>query len=145
MNSAQESISTIRDNLSQISNLNNNNETNQGELDKTGTVTDIINKNINNLEDYINTKVINIYQRPWNKLEQKLKFKKVEEYFVNGPTLEDGSSDEETSKRKKKGVEAFTNFTLSQIKTYLNTVDKKRLKVDYDDNLCRINSIIVSN
>jgi len=144
MNSAQESISTIRDNLSQISNLNQISPNICAQY-KTGTVTDIINKNINNLEDYINTKVINIYQRPWNKLEPKLKFKKVEEYYLNGPALEDGSSDEESSKRKKKGVEAFTNFTMSQIKTYLNTIEKKRIKVDYDDNLCRINSIIISN
>ena len=52
---------------------------------KTCTVDDIVNKKLNSLEDYVNSRVINIYQRPWNKLEHKLKFKKIDEYYKNGP------------------------------------------------------------
>ena len=148
MNSAQESLSTITDSLNSLS-TNQNSENENLNLDKqtkTFTVTDIVNKRINSLEDYLNTKVINIYQRPWNKLEPKLRSKKLDEYYKNGP-LEQTASDEEdsNSKKRKKGVEAFSNYSLTQIKQFLNTAEKKRVKVVYDESDCRINSILVSN
>ena len=145
MNSGQESISSIMDSLNSLS------TTDLPNLDlnsvKTHTVDDIVNKKLNSLEDYVNSRVINIYQRPWNKLEQKLKFKKLEEYYKNGPNKGD-SSDEETStstKKRKKCVEAFSHYSQSEIKQFLSTSEKKRVKVDYNDIDCKIISILVSN
>lgn len=139
MNSGQESKSTIMDNLQSLSHLDDESQ------QKTFTVTDIVNKRINNLESYLDSKVINIYQRPWNKLEQKLKLKKLNEYYSDGPTSVESSDDETASKRKKKPQEAFNNFTQAEVKLLLSTSDKKRVKVDYDYTICKINSIQISN
>lgn len=152
MNSAQESLSSITDSLNSLSTDQirkseiNKHLKSEEEETKTFTVTDIVNKRINSIEDYLNTKVINIYQRPWNKLEPKLRSKKLDEYYENGP-LEQATSDEEdsNSKKRKKGLEAYSNYSLTQIKHFLNTAEKKRVKVVYDESDCRINSIIVSN
>ena len=38
-----------------------------------GNIKSILKKNIKNLESFVDGKVINMYARPWNKLEQKLK------------------------------------------------------------------------
>ena len=144
MNSGQESISQIQENLQNLVSSDNQNQNQYKETSniKTGTVEDIINKKITSLEDYLDSKVINIYQRPWNKLELKLKHKKVEEYFNLGP-IENAEEDSESKKSKKKMVEAFNEYSLNQIKTFCNSNDRKRLKVDYDEKICRINSIQV--
>ena len=152
MNSGQESISTIMDNLNSLSENSNNSNLSDEDINnsnissKTCTVDDIVNKRLNSLEDYVNSRVINIYQRPWNKLEQKLKLKKLEEYYTNGDNMLDSSEeDESSSKKKKKYVEAYSNFTYDEIKQFMNTSEKRRLKVDYNDSDCIINSILVSN
>jgi hypothetical protein len=144
MNSGQESISTIKDSLNNMIDTENDPVANTGNK---GTVDYIINKNINNLEDYLNTKVINIYQRPWNKLELKLKIRKINEYFQNGPYVDSPPSSPTVNKKKssKKGVEAFENFESSEIISFCKTNEKKRLKVEYDQQECNIKSIIVSN
>ena len=41
----------------------------------------ILKKNISNLESFVEGKVINMYARPWNKLEPKLKRTKISEYL----------------------------------------------------------------
>ena len=151
MNSGQESISTIMDNLNSLSENSNNSNLSDEDINnstissKTCTVDDIVNKRLNSLEDYVNSRVINIYQRPWNKLEQKLKLKKLDEYYNNGPNTLESSEDESSSKKKKKYVEAFSNFTYDEIKHFMNTSEKRRLKVDYNENDCKITSILVSN
>jgi hypothetical protein len=45
------------------------------------TIEDILKNNVKRLEQFMDGKVINIYSRPWNKLEPKLKKKKIEEYL----------------------------------------------------------------
>lgn len=45
------------------------------------TIDDILKSNIKNLENFVDSKVINIYQRPWNKLERRLKTVKIKEYI----------------------------------------------------------------
>ena len=146
MNSGQESKSTIIDNINSLSNTpintidNSIDQSNQ----KTFTVTDIVNKRINSLENYLDSKVINIYQRPWNKLEQKLKLKKLSEYYTDGPTNTDSSEDETNVKKKKKTQEAFNNYTHNEVRQFLSTSEKKRVKVDYDEIACKINSIQIS-
>lgn len=41
----------------------------------------ILKKNISNLESFVEGKVLNMYARPWNKLEHKLKRTKIKEFF----------------------------------------------------------------
>lgn len=143
MNKGQESISEIQDNLQNLVDTSNEDENLKSNLSKTGTVEDIINKKINSLEDYLDSRVINIYQRPWNKLELKLKIKKINEYYNNGPKKNE-ESESESKRSKKKTVEAFEHFPIEQVKTMCNSNDKKRVKVDYDEDLCRINSIQIT-
>ena len=148
MNTGQESISSIMDSLNNLSKDNSTHSNLQNsDFDniKTCTIDDIVNKKLNSLEDYVNSRVINIYQRPWNKLEQKLKLKKLDEYYKEGPTKNDSSDDDTSSKKKKKYLEAFSNFSISEIKQFMNTSEKRRLKVDYNDIDCKINSILVYN
>ena len=45
--------------------------------------TKIIEKNICDFESFLSNKVINIYQRPFNKLESKLKKRKIKEFLDN--------------------------------------------------------------
>ena len=140
MNSGQESISTIRDSINDIITTNNKLEV---EDSTSNTVDYIINKKINNLEDYLDSKVINIYQRPWNKLELKLKLKKIEEYYRDGPVEIMPSSPTSGKRSAKKGVEAFENFSLNDVKTFCKTNEKKKLKIDYDIESCKINNVLV--
>ena len=42
------------------------------------TIQDILKNNVEKMEKFMDSKVINIYSRPWNKLEPKLKKKKIE-------------------------------------------------------------------
>ena len=142
MNTAQESTSSIIDNLSLLT--NENSDTSTKEL-KTGTVQDIVNKKINSIEDYVNNRVINIYRRPWNKLETKLKIKKITEYYKVGPLNQSEDDEQQTTKRKKKGSEAFNTLTQNELVQLLNSSEKKRIKVDYNEDECKIMSIIVSS
>lgn len=48
---------------------------------KKKTIEDILKSNIKNLETFVDSKVINIYQRPWNKLEPRLKTLKINEFI----------------------------------------------------------------
>ena len=48
---------------------------------KTNTIENLLINNVRRLEKFMDSKVINIYSRPWNKLETKLKTKKIEEYL----------------------------------------------------------------
>lgn len=48
---------------------------------KTKTIDDIIEKNVKNIENVIDSYVIDIYARPWNKLEPKLKLNRLNKYF----------------------------------------------------------------
>jgi hypothetical protein len=113
----------------------------------TNTIKYVIDKKIATFEDYLDSKVINIYQRPWNKLEPKLKLKKLDEYYLvplDNAELSTPLSEEPVIKKKrKKGVEARTNFDQEIVKSMLIGSDKKRIKVDYDVESCTINSILI--
>lgn len=71
--------SEIKDALSNIKNSLNMSD-NIEECPKR-TIDDILESNIKNLENFVNSKVINIYQRPWNKLEARLKTLKIKEFI----------------------------------------------------------------
>ena len=85
--------------------------------EKPKTLDDIIEKNVKSIEEVIDSKVINIYARPWVRLEPKLKLKKIKEYL----SIEDNSFDEDTREKINK--------------YYL---DKKKVIVKYDIDTCTI-------
>ena len=78
--------SEIKDELSHLKNGMNNNGMNNngmnGPISPKKTIDDILESNIKNLENFVDSKVINIYQRPWNKLETRLKTLKIKD-FIN--------------------------------------------------------------
>jgi len=51
------------------------------EIHLSSSIDDILKKNIKSMEEFMNNKVINMYARPWNKLEPKLKRNKINEYL----------------------------------------------------------------
>ena len=87
------------------------------------TIDDILQQNIQNIEDILDSKVINIYARPWSKLEQKLKVKKIDEYF----SKQDSSlkNDEDKIYVKK------------------NINNKKKVSIEYDIAECEITKLII--
>ena len=87
------------------------------------TINDILDNNIKVMEDFVNTKVINIYARPWNKLEVKLKKRKVSEYFSLLLENNEISQSEYDS-------------TLEKLNKLLDL--NKKIKLDYDVELCCI-------
>jgi hypothetical protein len=89
-------------------------------IEKSTTLDDIIQKNVRSIESVIDSKVINIYARPWVRLEPKLKLKKLNEYL----SIEDNSVDNETKEKI--------------IKYYL---DKKKVIVKYDVEECLITEL----
>lgn len=174
MNSGQESTADILDSINDLK-TSNSSITNYLEIDsackttneltdsKTNTVEHIIKQNINKMEGYLNSKVINIYQRPWSKLETKLKLKKINEYYdLNQPNLDDdcynlekntipildedanlSTKSKSKSKSKKKFVDALNNYKLTEIKQMINSSSKNKLKVEYDVENCKITNISV--
>ena len=144
MNKGQESKSQILNQLNILKNDESNHtsdiiESNESIIsEKTNTVTDIINKKISNMETYLNSKVINIYQRPWNKLEQKLKIRKLQEYYNS----DNNTLDLTDSKKKVANLKDVMIF--SEARSALVT-SRKKFKVDYDQEKCVINSILVDN
>ena len=65
------------------------------------------------------SKVINLYARPWNKLEPKLKLKKINEFIKN--------NDDFTLNDKEKIKKFYSN--------------KKKVKIDYDMELCQVKTL----
>ena len=89
----------------------------------------ILQNNIKNIEEFMDRKIINIYCRPWNKLEKKLKKIKIKEF------VERNIANNECS--KEEGSE--------QIKSLFKEIDSnKKLKVKYNMEECIIESITYS-
>jgi len=96
---------------------------------KKKNIQDILKNNIETMETYVNNRVINIYSRSWNKLEPRLKKKKMNEYLdvlLNNKTI-----------------------TLTEFNTILYKSNKdlekmyqtdiiKKTKIVYDTELCEI-------
>lgn len=106
------SKSDIIDDLNKIKN---------GNVHKIKTLDDIVEKNIKNIESVIESKVINIYARPWVKLEPKLKLKKIKEY------IEYNESNEYSTEEKDK--------------IYKYYLDKKKVIIKYDSDKCLIQEL----
>ena len=115
------SISDIKDELSKLKTHNDK------DIDiKFKTIHDIMDNNIKNLEKFMDNKVINIFARPWNKLELKLKKLKIKEYFDS--------------------LVLDNSFTEKQAEEHYNCLIKnlsigKKIKVKYNIEKCCIESI----
>ena len=81
------------------------------------TIDDIIESKIKSIEEVLDSKVVNMYERPWNKLEIKLKQKKIQQYFENNKTNID------------------KQFVIK------NLNNKKKVKVIYNHETCLIENI----
>lgn len=92
------------------------------EVKQNKTIEDILQKNIENIESVLDSRVINIYARPWNKLENKLKIRKINEYY---------ESNKHENSNKEIVLKYFSN--------------KKKIVVDYDVQSCEIKSINIVN
>ena len=120
------SISDIKDELSTIrENLNNSlKQVNNNEL---SPIKIIKINSIEQIETLINSKIVNIYQRPWSKLETKLKKNRIREYL-------------DTLLSEKKIDKQLYN---DKLYIYNNTLDlNRKLKVEYDDEHCKIKNIL---
>ena len=136
MNQKQESRSEIDNQLNSLSSTSlKSPNVNYMEKTKTNTVEDIINKKLDNMESYLNSKVINIYQRPWNKLELKLKLRKFAEYYESGTEVEQLT-------KQTKFVDLKSTMTLLEAQNALKSA-KKKFKVEYDVDKCLIKSVLI--
>ena len=144
MNTGQESTNDILTEISSLStnHINKSKKTITGNKDdtsdpdgqiKTYSVEDIMDKKINKLESFLDSKVINIYQRPWNKLETKLKLNKIQHYIKDLA---------ETGTETESGTDT-NNLSFDYIKKLLTglNADKKKVKVEYDQESCKIISL----
>ena len=87
------------------------------------TIDDILETNIRNLEDFVDSKVINIYKRPWTKLESRLKTIKIKE-FVSSKIQDKTYETEEADEMYKNLIKDIQ-------------LSKKRYKVNYSvDDTC---------
>ena len=99
---------------------------NNKEMPLSSSIGYILKKNVESMEEFMNNKVINMYARPWNKLEPKLKRTKLNEYL--------------TILMVKKEI------NLTQFNTLLYKLSKeiefnKKITLDYDKDDCTIMSL----
>jgi hypothetical protein len=87
------------------------------------TIQDILKNNIERLEKFMDSKVINIYSRPWNKLEPKLKKKKIEEYLKS---LLDTQ------------IITLNTFNILFNKLSRDIILNEKINLDYDTDKCSI-------
>ena len=120
----QSELNNIKDNIN-IDNIN---------IDNDNLKINIVNDNLethnDKLDSFIQSKVINIYMRPWNKLEPKLKIKKIIEFInfeIDNNSLNSDNGD----------------LIINKLKKMIN--NKKALKIDYNIEECKINSLDYSN
>ena len=94
------------------------------------TIENILVNNVKRLEKFMDSKVINIYSRPWNKLEYKLKTKKIEEFLkieLDSKTIT---------------LNTFNNLFYNLSK---NIMLNKKIKLEYDTDKCCITSFDYKN
>lgn len=95
-----------------------------GSCNQTKTIDDIIEKNVKSIENVIDSYVINIYARPWNKLEPKLKLNRLKMYF--------NSDKNNFSKEEQELIVKFVN-------------NKKKVDIKYNVENSSIEEIKFSN
>ena len=90
---------------------------------ETNSINEILNKKVSKLEDYMNSKVINIYSRPWNKLESRLKRNRMNLYLSL------------LLKEKKLVLKDFNTLVYKLSK---EIEFNKKLTIEYDTENCEI-------
>ena len=82
INDVQNELNNIKTDKPNEFKSNNNLENKTDKINhESHNINSILKKNISNLESFVEGKVINMYARPWNKLEPKLKRFKIKEYL----------------------------------------------------------------
>jgi len=87
------------------------------------TIGDVLRNNIENIERNVDSRVINIYSRPWNKLEVRLKKKKITEHL--------------TILLESSEINKDIHDTLLY-KLHKEIEFNKKIKLDYDEDKCEI-------
>jgi hypothetical protein len=111
LNDIQNELQSIKSNSTDINETSHN------------TIEDILKNNVERLEKFMDSKVINIYSRPWNKLEPKLKKKKIEEYL--------------NSLLDTKTI-TLNTFNILFNKLSRDIILNEKIKLEYDTDKCSI-------
>ena len=115
------SINDVQNELDDIKkNVNNNDKCKNEQSD----IKYILKKNISNLESFVDGKVVNMYARPWNKLEPKLKRTKIYDYL------------HEELNKNEINLLTFNNLIY---KLHKEIEFNRKLKIKYDHETCVIN------
>ena len=79
----------------------------------------------NTFESFLNNKIVNMYARPWNKLETRLKMIKVREYY--NQLCEDGEILKTELESRIKSVESMVKY--NRLKTSMVKYDQEECKI----------------
>ena len=112
---------SINDIQSELDTIKNNKE-----MPLSSSIGYILKKNVESMEEFMNNKVINMYARPWNKLEHRLKRTKINEYL--------------NSLMDKKEIN-LTQYNNLLYKLYKEIDFNKKLTLEYDIDDCDIISL----
>jgi hypothetical protein len=118
INDVQNELNKVQNELNKVQNEDFNEESNTD-------IKYILKKNISNLESFVEGKVINMYARPWNKLEPKLKRTKISEYLQ-----------EEIDKKEINLV----NYNNLIYKLHKEIEYNRKINVTYDSEKCVIST-----
>jgi hypothetical protein len=86
-------------------------------------IKDILKNNIIRMEQFMDSKVINIYSRPWNKLEPKLKKQKIQEYL---------------NSLLEKNIITLDIFNILFHNISRSIILNEKIKLEYDTEICSI-------
>jgi len=113
---------SLNDIQNELNSINSNSKTIET---KTNSIENVLVNNVKRLEKFMDSKVINIYSRPWNKLETKLKTKKIEEFL---------------KKELETNVITLDTFNSLFYKLSRNITLNEKIKLEYDTEQCCITS-----
>ena len=116
INDVQNELTKVQNEFNKVQNEDFNEESNTD-------IKYILKKNISNLESFVEGKVINMYARPWNKLEPKLKRTKISEYL---------------QEEKDKNEINLDNYNNLIYKLHKEIEYNRKINVTYDPEKCVI-------
>ena len=114
---------SINDVQTELNNLKTGQPAHFNSDNDTYNIKSILKKNIKNLESFVEGKVINMYARPWNKLEPKLKRTKINDYL------------QDLLDEKKINLINFNNLIY---KLHKNIEFNRKINLTYDTEQCVI-------
>jgi len=109
--------------INDIQNELNSLKTTPDSINECKTIKDVLLNNIENIERNVDSRVINIYSRPWNKLEERLKKKKIVEHL--NILLESSVIDKDI-------------YIILLHKLHKEIEFNKKIKLDYNEEKCEI-------